>query len=105
VTPRSRARRAWPGEERPVKRWKRSPETERRLVEKRRSSPDLCAFANAIREVFGLDDLYRRPDRVDTPETLSVMRALKAAGATQKEIARELDVSQSHVSRALRGAP
>lgn len=102
MTPRSRARRAWPGEEKPVKPQKRSRETARRLVEQRRSSPDLIYFANAVRHFLGLDDLYRPPNTVDTPESLTRMHAMQASGATQREIARELGCSQGHVSRTLR---
>lgn len=79
-------------------------------AEKRRSEPELKAFANALREVLGLDPIYasierRRPPATDrSPEILAAMRALSVAGKPQKQIARELGVSQSHVSRCLRSA-
>jgi hypothetical protein len=53
------ARRAWPGEERPAKRYKRSAQQERLRAERRRVDPSLTYFMNCVREVLGLDPLVR----------------------------------------------
>ena len=48
--------------------------------------------------------IRERRRHANAPEVLATIHALRAAGAKQKAIARELGVSQAHVCRILRGA-
>ncbi len=86
---------------RPVPEWRKR--HRRALAKERRCDKDLQYFANTLREVFGQSPLYviRKTPRPPAPELVAAAVALVSAGATQRQVARELDISQGHVSKLL----